>query len=86
MGQFSSIFSVDLLTGLIIESAVVVDVIWVALERSEAVVISVTRVPSDLTELSADNVDFSEPSTLEDAADLTDSLCELKLQSKKTNK
>ena len=80
MIQFSSIFSVDLPTGLIIESAVVVDVIWVALERSEAVVISVTRVPSDLTELRADSVDFSEPSTLEDAADLTDSLCELELQ------
>ena len=38
---------------------------------------SVTRVPSDLTELRADRVDFSEPSTLDEAADLTDSLWEL---------
>lgn len=74
----------DLLTGFIMESAVVVDVIWVALERSEAVVISVTRVPSDLTELRADNVDFSEPSTLEDATEFTDSFWELNISCKDT--
>ena len=48
-----------------------------ALDLSDAVVMSVTRVPSDLTELSPESVDFSDPRTLEEAADLTDSLWEL---------